>query len=251
MSEIQSFREGCQTSMTQSLIEKGYSGYMVHQVISYMSFLAKSELTLTVKCFSAFLPLLTPKTICVVGQEILDRHLYFKRSQALADELRKLINIHEGIISKSSIKDHLTTQKQIREFSTAGLMEDSFKQFIDEIDTFQEACPKSVTDSLTRLGFSKNEIARYSSNMRLFRCGQKEMTVDCLLFLEPLLSKQLFCRIGKELLRTEQRTSPNDTDVQTLRQIIQDHEPGYALEHKRYRRALTKYYLSKAWAVNG
>ena len=86
--------------MTQSLIEKGYSGYMVRQVISYMSFLAKSELTLTVKCFSAFLPLLTPKTICVVGQEILDRHLYFKRSQALADELRKLINIHEGIISK-------------------------------------------------------------------------------------------------------------------------------------------------------
>lgn len=148
--------------MTQSLIEKGYSGYMVRQVISYMSFLAKSELTLTVKCFSAFLPLLTPKTICVVGQEILDRHLYFKRSQALADELRKLINIHEGIISKSSFKDHLTTQKQIREFPTAGLMEDSFKQFIDEIDTFQEACPKSVTDSLTRLGFSKNEIARYS-----------------------------------------------------------------------------------------
>ena len=131
--------------MTQSLIEKGYSGYMVRQVISYMSFLAKSELTLTVKCFSAFLPLLTPKTICVVGQEILDRHLYFKRSQALADELRKLINIHEGIISKSSFKDHLTTQKQIREFPTAGLMEDSFKQFIDEIDTFQEACPKSVT----------------------------------------------------------------------------------------------------------
>ena len=85
--------------MTQSLIEKGYSGYMVRQVISYMSFLAKSELTLTVKCFSAFLPLLTPKTICVVGQEILDRHLYFKRSQALADELRKLINIHKGIIS--------------------------------------------------------------------------------------------------------------------------------------------------------
>ena len=162
-----------------------------------------------------------------------------------------MINIHKGIISKSSFKDYLTTQKQIREFSTAGLMEDSFKQFIDEIDTFQEACPKSVTDSLTRLGFSKNEIDRYSSNMRLFRCGQKEMTVDCLLFLEPLLSKQLFCRIGKELLRTEQRASPNDTDVQTLRQIIQDHEPGYALEHKRYRRALTKYYLSKAWTLNG
>ena len=182
---------------------------------------------------------------------LLDRHLYFKRSQALADELRKLINIHKGIISKSSFKDYLTTQKQIREFSTAGLIEDSFKQFIDEIDTFQEACPKSVTDSLTRLGFSKNEIDRYSSNMRLFRCGQKEMTVDCLLFLEPLLSKQLFCRIGKELLRTEQRASPNDTDVQTLRQIIQDHEPGYALEHKRYRRALTKYYLSKAWTLNG
>ena len=167
MSEIQSFREGCQTSMTQSLIEKGYSGYMVRQVISYMSFLAKSELTLTVKCFSAFLPLLTPKTICVVGQEILDRHLYFKRSQALADELRKLINIHKGIISKSSFKDYLTTQKQIREFSTAGLIEDSFKQFIDEIDTFQEACPKSVTDSLTRLGFSKNEIDRYDSGLSI------------------------------------------------------------------------------------
>ena len=75
--------------MTQSLIEKGYSGYMVRQVISYMSFLAKSELTLTVKCFSAFLPLLTPKTICVVGQEILDRHLYFKRSQEKVTSLSR------------------------------------------------------------------------------------------------------------------------------------------------------------------